>query len=85
MQVDFPGGCGCGSNYVTVILGADLKERLKMPERQVLPFVCSLRNLAKRIYNVPVPVIAAIDGVALGLCGVWELLGFLIIKKAFLL
>lgn len=37
-----------------------------MPERQVFSFVCSLRNLAKRIYNIPVPVIAAIDGSALG-------------------
>lgn len=52
---------------LTVILGADLKERLKMPERQVFPFVSSLRNLAKRIYNIPVPVIAAVDGAALGL------------------
>lgn len=43
-----------------------------MPEKQVLPFVCSLRNLAKRIYNVPIPVIAAIDGVALGLCIVFD-------------
>lgn len=52
---------------VNVFLGADLKERLKMPQRQVFPFVSSLRNLTKRIYNIPVPVIAAIDGAALGL------------------
>lgn len=46
--------------------GADLKERLKLPASQVAQRVTELRNLANIIENVPVPVIAAVDGVALG-------------------
>lgn len=46
--------------------GADLKERLKLPASQVGQRVTDLRNLANTIENVPVPVIAAVDGAALG-------------------
>lgn len=46
--------------------GADLKERLTLPTSQVGQRVTDLRNLANIIENVPVPVIAAIDGAALG-------------------
>lgn len=49
-----------------IILGADLKERSTMSQEQVANFVTNLRSLLSRIYNLPIPVIAAIDGVALG-------------------
>lgn len=37
-----------------------------MNDSEVSEFVLSLRTLTKRIYDVEVPVIAALDGVALG-------------------
>lgn len=37
-----------------------------MSQEQVASFVTNLRSLMSLIYNLPVPVIAAIDGVALG-------------------
>lgn len=46
--------------------GADLKERLKMTEKEVGPFVSKLRQTFHELSNLPVPVIAAIDGLALG-------------------
>lgn len=46
--------------------GADLKERLKLPSSDVGRRVTEIRNLANVIENVPVPVIAAVDGAALG-------------------
>lgn len=46
--------------------GADLKERLKLPLSDVGRRVSEIRNLANVIENVPVPVIAAVDGAALG-------------------
>lgn len=46
--------------------GADLKERLSLPPTEVGQCVADIRNLANVIDNVPVPVIAAVDGVALG-------------------
>ncbi|XP_025206333.1 methylglutaconyl-CoA hydratase, mitochondrial [Melanaphis sacchari] len=46
--------------------GADLKERLKLPSSDVGKRVTEIRNLANIIENVPVPVIAAVDGAALG-------------------
>jgi len=46
--------------------GADLKERLKLPPSDVGRRVSEIRNLANVIENVPVPVIAAVDGAALG-------------------
>lgn len=46
--------------------GADLKERLKLPSTDVGRRVTEIRNLANVIENVPVPVIAAVDGAALG-------------------
>lgn len=46
--------------------GADLKERLSLPSSEVGRRVAEIRNLASIIENVPIPVIAAIDGVALG-------------------
>ena len=46
--------------------GADLKERATMTPVQVNTFVSSLRNGFTKLYNLPQPVIAAIDGAALG-------------------
>jgi len=46
--------------------GADLKERLKLPSSEVGRRVSEIRNLANVIENLPVPVIAAVDGAALG-------------------
>ncbi|CAG0923962.1 unnamed protein product [Notodromas monacha] len=46
--------------------GADLKERLTMPESQVAPFVSRLRALMSRLASLPMPTIAAVDGLAVG-------------------
>lgn len=46
--------------------GADLKERATMKPVEVQRFVTSLRGLLKNIEQLPVPVISAVDGAALG-------------------
>ncbi|CAB4041806.1 methylglutaconyl- hydratase, mitochondrial-like [Paramuricea clavata] len=46
--------------------GADLKERAKMRMEDVGRFVATGRNLITDLHDLPVPTIAAIDGVALG-------------------
>ncbi|XP_028398070.1 methylglutaconyl-CoA hydratase, mitochondrial-like [Dendronephthya gigantea] len=46
--------------------GADLKERRKMKMEDVGRFVSTGRNLIANLHDLPVPTIAAIDGVALG-------------------
>lgn len=46
--------------------GADLKERLRMDNSEVTPFVSSLRDLMNNVESLPSPVISAIDGSALG-------------------
>jgi methylglutaconyl-CoA hydratase len=46
--------------------GADLKERLKMKPEEVGPFVSKARSLISELESLPMPVIAAIDGAALG-------------------
>ncbi|XP_033612715.1 methylglutaconyl-CoA hydratase, mitochondrial [Fukomys damarensis] len=47
-------------------VGADLKERAKMHSSEVGPFVSKIRAVINDIANLPVPTIAAIDGLALG-------------------
>ncbi|XP_072515413.1 methylglutaconyl-CoA hydratase, mitochondrial [Salminus brasiliensis] len=46
--------------------GADLKERAKMHQSEVGPFVSKARSLITELSNLPMPTIAAIDGAALG-------------------
>lgn len=46
--------------------GADLKERLKLTNLEVKIFVSQLRSLTNAVENLPMPVIAALDGAALG-------------------
>ncbi|XP_056593069.1 methylglutaconyl-CoA hydratase, mitochondrial [Triplophysa dalaica] len=46
--------------------GADLKERAKMHQSEVGPFVAKARTLITELGNLPMPTIAAIDGAALG-------------------
>ena len=46
--------------------GADLKERAKMPPSTVGPFVAKARKLISDLEGLPMPVIAALDGHALG-------------------
>jgi methylglutaconyl-CoA hydratase len=46
--------------------GADLKERAVMNELEVSQFVYQLRSTFSALENLPMPTIAAIDGVALG-------------------
>ncbi len=46
--------------------GADLKERKEMDDEQVLKTVTYIGKTFTRIENLPMPVIAAINGVALG-------------------
>lgn len=46
--------------------GADLKERREMPLDEVPKFVYGLRQLTNDLAGLPFPVIAAIEGFALG-------------------
>lgn len=46
--------------------GADLKERARLSQDEVKVFVNSLRDLLTKIEQLPMPVISALDGVALG-------------------
>lgn len=46
--------------------GADLKERAKMSPSEVGPFVSKLRAMVSGLHTLPIPVIAALDGAALG-------------------
>merc|ERR1719189_3319838 len=46
--------------------GADLKERMKMPANLVGAFVAKAQRFISDLENLPMPVIAALDGHALG-------------------
>ncbi|KAJ1507469.1 hypothetical protein HMI55_000764, partial [Coelomomyces lativittatus] len=50
----------------TFCAGADLKERSSLSPEQVVSFVNLLRSTFNELNNLPMPTIAAIDGVALG-------------------
>lgn len=46
--------------------GADLKERLRMRPEEVEPLVDLFRSIGQRLAEIPIPTIAALDGIALG-------------------
>ena len=46
--------------------GADLKERAGLTQDEVKKFILTIRNLLTTIQNLPMPVISAVNGVALG-------------------
>ncbi|KAK9885131.1 hypothetical protein WA026_010644 [Henosepilachna vigintioctopunctata] len=46
--------------------GADLKERIKMSPSEVSIFVKKLRSVVNKFHQLPIPVIAAMDGSAFG-------------------
>lgn len=50
----------------TFCAGADLKERATMNEMEVSQFVYKLRSTFAALENLPMPTVAAVDGVALG-------------------
>lgn len=53
-------------NILCLIPGANLKERFKMADEEVAIFVRGLRGIFIEIEDLPMPTIAAIDGVAVG-------------------
>ena len=55
-----------GAGEKAFCAGADLKERATLPPDEVKRFILTIRNLLTSIQSLPVPVIAAINGVALG-------------------
>ena len=46
--------------------GADLKERMGMKEQDVMEFLADLKAVVSSLEELPVPVVAALDGAALG-------------------
>ena len=46
--------------------GADLKERIGMEEEEVMEFLGELKAVVTSLEELPVPVVAALDGAALG-------------------
>ena len=46
--------------------GADLKERATMSQEEAAVYVTLLRNTMERIHQLPIPVIASVEGVAVG-------------------
>lgn len=55
-----------GSGEKAFCAGADLKERLTLSESEVKQFIYKIRTGFNMIANFPKPVIAAVNGVALG-------------------
>lgn len=55
-----------GSGEKSFCAGADLKERAKLSQDEVKKFILTIRNLFTVIQNIPIPIIAAVNGVALG-------------------
>lgn len=55
-----------GSGQKSFCTGADLKEREKMSDREVKRFIYGLRDLFLALENLNKPVIAAVNGFALG-------------------
>lgn len=55
-----------GAGEKAFCAGADLKERATLTQDEVKKFILTIRNLLTSIQNLPIPVIAAVNGVALG-------------------
>jgi enoyl-CoA hydratase/carnithine racemase len=55
-----------GAGEKSFCAGADLKERASLSEVQVKEFILTIRGLFSFIENLPKPVIAAVNGIALG-------------------
>lgn len=55
-----------GSGEKVFCAGADLKERARMNEFEVRQAVAKIRNTVEAVAKMPVPVIAAINGAAIG-------------------
>ena len=53
-------------SYFCLHTGADLKERATIPPNEVGAFVARLRQVSIDLANLPMPVIAALDGTAVG-------------------
>ncbi len=55
-----------GAGEKAFCAGADLKERLSLTPNEVKKFIITIRNLLTSIQNLPIPVICAVNGIALG-------------------
>ncbi|MFH2091744.1 MAG: enoyl-CoA hydratase-related protein [Pseudomonadota bacterium] len=55
-----------GAGEKAFCAGADLKERATLTPEQVTRFILTIRNLLTSIQRLPIPVICAVNGVALG-------------------
>ena len=55
-----------GAGEKSFCAGADLKERLSLTPNEVKKFIITIRNLLTSIQNLPIPVICAVNGIALG-------------------
>ncbi len=55
-----------GAGEKAFCAGADLKERATLPPEQVNRFILTIRNLLTDIQRLPIPVISAVNGIALG-------------------
>jgi len=55
-----------GKGEKSFCAGADLKERASLTPDEVKKFILTIRNLLTSLQNLPMPVISAVNGVALG-------------------
>ncbi|RLB91787.1 MAG: enoyl-CoA hydratase [Deltaproteobacteria bacterium] len=55
-----------GAGEKSFCAGADLKERAGLTPDEVKRFIITIRNLLTAIQNLPIPVISAVNGIALG-------------------
>ncbi len=69
-RLQFAGDIRCviitGAGEKAFCAGADLKERAALTQDQVKQFIVTIRNLLTGIQNLKMPVISAVNGIALG-------------------